>query len=110
MSAPGTQEGGYAAAQSTSGGTTASRRSQPSASAKRSSVATLRLARRGDWEIQVTALRFPGSAAVGTIWWPGASGDRAAIGTVDLPDGAAVRLKVGHASYGTMKPYRPSKK
>jgi hypothetical protein len=58
----------------------------------------------------VTALRFPGSAAVGTIWWPGASGDRAAIGTVDLPDGAAVRLKVGHASYGTMKPYRPSKK
>jgi hypothetical protein len=47
----------------------------------------------------VTALRFPAEIAVGEVHWedarePGGWGHLLAIGVVEVPDGAAVRLEV----------------
>jgi hypothetical protein len=57
----------------------------------------------GDREYQVSVLRFPASAAAGKIWWPGASGELPAIGTVEVPDGAAVQLTVGRVPHSRQK-------
>jgi hypothetical protein len=48
----------------------------------------------------VTALRFPANIVVGEVWWEdarqsGGWGHQLAIGTVDVPDGTAVRLNAG---------------
>ena len=43
----------------------------------------------------MTVLRFPAGSAVGMLWWEGASGERPAIGTVEVPDGTAVHLESG---------------
>jgi hypothetical protein len=49
---------------------------------------------------RMTTLRFPADVAVGEVWWadalggPRGSGHRLAIGTVEVPDGGAVRLSV----------------
>jgi hypothetical protein len=51
----------------------------------------------------VTVLRFPAGAAVGKIWWPGASGELPAIGTVEVPDGTAVLLTVGRIPHSRKK-------
>lgn len=51
----------------------------------------------------MTVLRFPARAAVGKIWWPGASGERPAIGTVEVPDGTAVRLTAGRIPHSRKK-------
>jgi hypothetical protein len=53
---------------------------------------------------QVTALRFPAEIAVGEVWWEdapesGGWGHLLAIGTVEVPDGTAVRLYAGRG-YG----------
>ena len=51
----------------------------------------------------MTVLRFPAGAAVGKIWWPGASGELPAIGTVEVPDGTAVLLTVGRIPHSRKK-------
>lgn len=51
----------------------------------------------------MTVLRFPASAAVGMLWWPGAAGELPAIGTVEVPDGTAVQLIVGRVPHSRKK-------
>lgn len=51
----------------------------------------------------MTVLRFPAGAAVGKLWWPGASGELPAIGTAEVPDGTAVRLTVGRIPHSRKK-------
>ena len=51
----------------------------------------------------MTALLFPAEIAVGELWWEdarqsGGWGHQQAIGTVDVPDGTAVRLYAGRTS------------